>query len=235
MAAAAGIVSDRARIFLEDWMATRTHWSHGASAAALAFAGLASGCFAGSDSSSGSGSGTAPYESSGTGGSPSSGQPMLVVVDTGETFQASSMAGGQGVGVFVEYQAGGHWSVQWTCDTAITNLNCQFQISVSVTGAGATTNDGAAPTAITDVESQLQSANGQVVQPNASELTATTTTYTAVDGVTFDTAPGATITLNALVNGDDNGAFLFFVQDGKVNGGYTGMLSDPLMFEPSTP
>jgi hypothetical protein len=43
---------------------------------------------------------------------------------------------------------------------------------------------------------------------------------------------GATITVT--LSGIANGSLLFFVQDGKVNGGYTGMISDPLMLVPSS-
>jgi hypothetical protein len=223
-------------------MATWTRWSRGLAAGALAAAALSSGaggCYGGGNAPSAGESygGTAGSSSSGS----ASGQPMLVVVDTGESFAASSMAGGQGVGVFVEYQAGGHWAIQWTCDTALTNLDCQFQIGASLLGAPLSSVDASAdassgtPDALTALTSELQSQNGQVTQPSPAEVMATTTTFTAVDGMTFDAPPGATIVVDAKVNGEDNGAFLFFVQDDKVNGGYQGTLSDPLMFQPSSP
>ena len=41
--------------------------------------------------------------------------------------------------------------------------------------------------------------------------------------------------LDAKLDGVGDPAYLFFVQDGSVNGGYSGMLTDPLMLEPSTP
>jgi len=68
-----------------------------------------------------------------------------------------------------------------------------------------------------------------------SSITAQTTTTTAVQGVNFTTSPGATITLSASLGGEYSGSFLFFVQDGKVNGGYTGLLTDPLELRPSSP
>ena len=51
----------------------------------------------------------------------------------------------------------------------------------------------------------------------------------------FDTDPGAIITVDAAMGGIHDGRFLFFVQDGKVNGGYSGALTDPLMLEGTTP
>ncbi len=208
-------------------MATCRRWTLGSGAMALAAAtaALMAGCFVGSSSSSSSGSapssgGGVGYASS-SGGGPS-GQPMLVVVDTGGVFNPPQP--GQGVGVFTEYQAGGHWHVSWTCDTSVTGLDCPFTIAVSV-------NQGT----IANVTNQLSSTGSQLSQPSAVELSASTTTTTAADGVLFDTLPGATITLEVQVNGADNGAFLFFVQEHAVNGGYKGTLTDPLMLQPSTP
>ncbi len=63
----------------------------------------------------------------------------------------------------------------------------------------------------------------------------TSTVGSTIDEATFDTAPGATIELTTKLSGELNGAIVFFVQDGQVNGGYTGTLSDPLDFVGSTP
>jgi hypothetical protein len=128
---------------------------------------------------------------------------------------------GDGVGIFTEYAAGGHWHVWWTCDTNKTSASCPMDVVVTVaSGAIATTKPDASTTTLT---------------ASAQKLEATSTTTTQVDGVHFDTDPGATITLSATVGGCLDGSFLFFVQGGKVNGGYTGTLTDPLMLEGSTP
>ncbi len=198
---------------------TRRPWAREMGAAAVVMAALVTGCFVGSSSSTSSGS----AGGGGTSSAPPS-QPMLAIVDTGQTLDTGNGDGGGGVGVFTDYQSGGHWRVRWTCDTSVTGLDCQFSIKVSVTQG-----------TIANVNSQISSAASQLTQPSTAELFATTTTTTAVDGVLFDTTPGATITLEAGVNGADNGAFLFFVQDNAVNGGYKGTLSDPLMLQPSSP
>jgi hypothetical protein len=146
---------------------------------------------------------------------------MLVVVDTDRTLNA---AAGQGVGVFTEYSAGGHWRVWWTCDTAKTSLPCHFDAAISV-AAGT----------ITNVAPLSPAPTGAITQPNTQRVEAVETTTTEKDGVEFDTTAGATITLEVSMDGTQDGKILFFVQDGKINGGYSGTLTDPLMLVPLTP
>jgi hypothetical protein len=198
--------------------------------AGVAMAALITGCIIDS-SQSGGGSGYAGGGASGTGsssGSSSGGtvQPMLVDVDPNQTMNA---APGDGVGVFVQYKTGGHWNVWWTCDTNKTGETCAFDNSVSVSKG-----------TITNVASMSPSLAAPGVTQNApGTFEAQTTTSTGVDGVTFDTpltgGQVPVITLDAKVNGQDNPGWLFFVQGGQINGGTHDTLTDPLMFEPSTP
>jgi hypothetical protein len=212
-------------------------------ASALAALG-AVGCFGDTSTAptASSGSGYGPvYGSGSSGGSSSSGssgaasgQPLLAVVDTGQTLTAPA---GQGVGVFIEYQTGGHWLLSWTCDTSLTGHSCPFALAVDVIsgGAGLAPEGGAAPGTIANVIDQLTAADGAWRTPSAGELSVSTTTTTNTDAIGFDTYPSATITLTVTLSGAENGSFLFFVQDGKVNGGYKGIISDPLMLVASTP
>ncbi len=155
--------------------------------------------------------------------------PILVQVDPDKTLTATP---GGGVGVFVEYRIGGHWHVWWTCDTSTTNLSCAFDVKVSV-----------AQGAITNVANQGLAAADSVATPTAQAFEATTTTTTSIEGVTFDTTPGGVITLEAAVGGqyflttpqNTEAAFIFFSQDGQVNGGYEGLLTNPLELEGSSP
>jgi len=156
----------------------------------------------------------------GTGGSGST-KPMLVVVDPDRVMHATA---GQGVGVFTEYQTGGHWRVWWTCDTAKTSQACRFDVIAAVAD-GALGN--AAGLSLTDGD--------QLSQANAQSVEALTTTTANIEGMTFDSAAGATITLDAQVGALRDGSFLFFVQDGKINGGYMSTLTDPLMLQPLAP
>jgi hypothetical protein len=146
--------------------------------------------------------------------------PMLVEVDTDQTMTADP---GQGVGVFVEYARGGRWHVWWTCDTAKTRQSCDFSVSVTA-AAGNVSNVDA---------SRLE--GGFVATPTPSRVDAKITTSTQAHGISFSTNPGAVITLEASVGGIKDGSFLFFVQDGKVNGGFTGRLTNPLQLQGKSP
>jgi hypothetical protein len=145
--------------------------------------------------------------------------PIVVLVDPNRTLNAQP---GQGVGVFTEYQTGGHWHVWWTCDTAAngTGEPCFFQVAVSVP-SGKLIPSGA-------------HTSSAFVQPSAQSIDSSTTTTTSIDQIYFDASPGQAIELDARLNGIRDGRFLFFVQNGVVNGGYTGMLSDPLILSPGS-
>jgi hypothetical protein len=162
---------------------------------------------------------------------------MLVDVDPNKTMKASP---GNGVGVFVEYATGGHWNVWWTCSTNKTSLPCAFDNVITVsTGT------------ITNLAGQQLEASDSVMQDSPQKIEAITNTTTGVDGVTFDTPFSAgqtpvitlTVTLNGIESAQSNceqgggGSCndVFFVQDGQLDGNYQGMLTDPLMFEPSSP
>jgi hypothetical protein len=185
----------------------------------------------GTPSSPPSSPGTAPPVGSGTAApAPSdpgtvSPAPLLVVVDTDQVMNADP---GRGVGVFTEYAAGGKWHVWWTCDTALSNQSCDVALSATV-ATGTIANVDA---------SALQ--EGSVITSNPSRLEARVTTSNQVHGVTFTTNPGAVITLEATVGGlregpGPNKSFFFFVQDGKINGGYGGKLTNPLQLQGKTP
>jgi len=151
--------------------------------------------------------------------------PMLVVVDTDQVMNADP---GQGVGVFTEYFGGGKWHVWWTCDTAKSQQPCD--VALSATAASGT---------IANLDSTALD-NGSAVLSNPSRIDATTTTTTQVHGITFTTNPGAVLTLEATVGGlregpGPNRSFFFFVQDGMINGGFAGRLTNPLQFQGKTP
>jgi hypothetical protein len=169
----------------------------------------------------GSGAAPPPTTDPGTVGA----APLLVVVDTDQVMNADP---GQGVGVFTEYAAGGKWHVWWTCDTVKSGQSCDVSVNASVATGTISKVDASA----------LQ--DGSVVTPNASRIEARVTTSTQVHGISFTTNPGAVITLEATVGGlregpGPNKSFFFFVQDGKINGGYEGRLTNPLQLQGKTP
>jgi hypothetical protein len=188
-------------------------------AAILVTAAVLVGCVV--DSSPGSSGGGVAYSGGGPNSSapaPPSATPVLVVVDANQTLESTP---GQGIGVYVEYETGGHWHVSWTCDTGLTNLSCNFVVDASV-----------ATGAITNSSSAISSSDGSLKELTAQHLQLTTLTTSTVDGVLFDTSPGAKLTVTVQLNAPVS---FFFVQDGKVNGGYSGALTNPLTFEPSAP
>ena len=181
---------------------------------------------------SAAGEAPAPYPTgSGTVGgdptapTPASASPMLVVVDTDQVMNADP---GQGVGVFTEYAAGGKWHIWWTCDTAKSQQQCDVSLAATVA------------TGTIDALSSEGLQSGTVTTPNPSRVEAQVTTTNQVHGITFTTKPGAVVTLEATVGGlkegpGPNRSFFFFVQDGKINGGYTGALTNPLQLQGSKP
>jgi hypothetical protein len=147
--------------------------------------------------------------------------PMLVEVDTGEQMNAPP---GEGVGVFIEYFAGGHWRVWWTCDTSITDKTCAFEIGISA-------NSGE----LSNSKPEGIGTAGTVATVSSRQIKATTITGAQSHGVRFDTAPGAIITVDAAVGSLRDGKYFFFVQNGQINGGFKGKLTDPLMLQGKKP
>jgi hypothetical protein len=145
---------------------------------------------------------------------------MLVEVDSNQTMAAQP---GEGVGVFVEYAKGGHWHVWWTCDTNKTSQSCDFAVSISAATGNLSNIDA------------TEMAGGLYSSPNPSRIDASSTITTELRGIRFDTDAGGVITVQASLGTLTDGSFLFFVQDGKVNGGFTGKLTNPLRFQGNSP
>ncbi|HEX7665055.1 MAG TPA: hypothetical protein VF407_11105 [Polyangiaceae bacterium] len=159
--------------------------------------------------------------SGGGDGTPQNVTPLLVDVDTDKTMTAP---GGDGVGIFVEYQTGGKGHVSWTCDTNKTNLSCAFGIKVAALSGQ-----------ISNLAIDNAATNDLISQSDAQTITATTNTTTNTVSVNFAADPGGTIEITAQIGGVSDASYFFFVQNGQVNGGYTGQLTNPLRFEGKTP
>lgn len=147
--------------------------------------------------------------------------PMLVDVDTNQTMDAE---GGEGVGVFVEYFEGGHWRIWWSCDTHQTGQSCDFALSIT-----------AATGSVKNLDATAIEEGGVAKVTSDSRIDVTSSTRTDVRGILFDTDAGATITVMAALGSLVDGSFLFFVQDGKVNGGFEGKVTNPLQLRGTTP
>jgi hypothetical protein len=157
-------------------------------------------------------------------GGPQHAQPATVVakVDAGVTLTS---APGQGAGVNVEYQTGGHWHIWWTCDTNISGLNCNFYVDVIARTGN-----------ITNVAGDRLESTDQLTTPSATEVTLNTGTSTGVDGVFFDTDPGATIDVLQQIGTVQDGSYFYWSQGGRVmGGGVPGNVADPMGFVGSAP
>ncbi|MFO0677144.1 MAG: hypothetical protein U0169_11450 [Polyangiaceae bacterium] len=157
-----------------------------------------------------------------SGNTQASSTPMLAEVDTGKTMSANP---GEGAGVFVEYSAGGHWRIWWTCDTNKTLEVCKYSVKVSATDSGTVKN------------ATFEGARGEgnTFDVSGTTVTAATTTTTAVDAIRFDTEPGAIVRLETTLGGVADSSYIFFVQGGSVNGGFANKLTNPILLQGTTP
>jgi hypothetical protein len=130
---------------------------------------------------------------------------------------------GQGAGVYIEYATGGHWHVRTSCDSDKQSTGCNWDVLVySIEGR----------TLSNFVAEDLEA--GDSLQPFGStpgtfQLTAHTTTD--IDGFTFDTDPGAAITVDAVLDGVCALPYFFWVGDGAL---HPGSPSNPLTLVPSS-
>ena len=130
---------------------------------------------------------------------------------------------GEGAGVFIEYTTGGHWQLRTTCDTLKNNVSCKWDIIV-------TPQDG--ETLSNVLPTDLESTDDVRPFPDDTrsyQLVAETSGDT--DGFSFDSAPGAAISVDTLL--DDRCAlpFFFWIGDGAL---HKGSPSNPVVLIPSS-
>jgi hypothetical protein len=143
---------------------------------------------------------------------PAPAPPPKIGIDNGKTLAS---APGDGAGVFVAYFGGGHWSIQWTCDTNVTSRSCPFDISV---GAADLVGPKVSPT----------TANLVV---DATGFRVHTETTNSLDSATFDLKPGASIVLSVAIRGAAMPSLVFYVSDGRLSTAPT----DPIELVPNVP
>jgi hypothetical protein len=146
--------------------------------------------------------------------------PLQVAIDPDKALESPA---GEGVGVFVEYTAGGHWHVWTACDTNSSNEVCAFDVFVKVT-------DG---TKITNAQPENLESGDSVQQLDDGSLQLSAQTSTEFDGMTFDTDPGAIIELDALVDGARDPRLIDWFGGGVLHN--QGAPTDPIDFKPSAP
>lgn len=127
---------------------------------------------------------------------------------------------GYGLGVFIEYHAGGQWRIDVACDTALSMVACSWLVvaePLEGTITGAVTHD-------------LEDSDDFELQPNSVGIDSITTDDT--DGVSFSSAPGAGISLFTALDGYSESRFVYWVGDGAVHSGAPAV---PFELQPSAP
>lgn len=146
--------------------------------------------------------------------------PVLSTIDTDYLLSAEP---GDGVGVFVEYAAGGNWSIRTTCDANTSGYACTFDVNAIVVDETATIDSIDRP--------ELEGAD--YVEPiDNYGLHFHAETDVDTDRVTFHTAPGAIVQFDVVLDGKDGGRFFYWFGDGVL---HQGAPTNPIQLEPSQP
>jgi len=145
--------------------------------------------------------------------------PKQVAITPDKTLQTEA---GAGVGIFVEYAAGGHWRVWTACDTNQSRVSCDFEaFAIPEKGAkianvhGEELESGDVAEALTDGSAHLS-----------------TSTSTEFDGMTFDATPGAVMELEVYFDGVPDSRVVYWFGNDTL---HTGAPTDPVDFLPDTP
>jgi hypothetical protein len=141
-----------------------------------------------------------------------------VVVDTGATMSA---APGTGVGMFVQYDEGGHWTVFTTCDTERSGLDCEFDILVTTVYPS---------DRIANVDG-FELSSGDTFTQSADSVNLVTLTNFGMNGMFFDTDPGAEIEIDVLIDGVPQPQYVYAVSNGRL---VEGVETNPVDFIPDT-
>ncbi|WP_437649220.1 hypothetical protein [Sorangium sp. So ce362] len=150
---------------------------------------------------------------------PPTDEPRLVAIDTDAVLSSEP---GEGVGIFVEYAAGGTWKLWTTCDTNSSKVVCSFDLYASVD-----TSSELFDIVGTDLEKTDAT---RLVDEGIAYLHAET--GSDIDAMTFTTTEGAIVRLEAYLDGVQEPRYVYWFGDGIL---HEGAPSNPLDFEPTSP
>jgi hypothetical protein len=149
----------------------------------------------------------------------SSGSTSVVYVDP--ALNPPTTAPGNGAGVFVEYQAGGHWRITAICDTLISGEPCTYDLWAQVIGG-----------TVANVAGEGLGPNDLVGMVGSDTARLSVDTRTESDAVVFDAPPGATVSLTMLLGNESCVGFIFWTQGGAVRNDTNG---NPVELVPTAP
>jgi hypothetical protein len=146
-------------------------------------------------------------------------EPMLVSIDADATITAEP---GEGVGLFVEYAAGGTWRIWSTCDTNYSNVACVFDVAASVDDASE----------LTDVFGEDLDGHDEIGFIDFASAYMHAEVSSDIDGMKLITTPGAILRVETYLDGVPQPRFVYWFGDGVL---HTGAPTNPVDFEPSAP
>jgi hypothetical protein len=150
-----------------------------------------------------------------------SANPQQVAIDTGTTVVATA---GGGVGVFVEYTAGGHWKITTACDTNTSGVSCGFDVFVVGVDPTKTTLSNPQGENLADLDTVAIQSDGS--------LHLSTTTGMGLGGLSFDATAGGAVELEMYLDGVIQPDFIYWIGGAVL---HTGAPTDPVDFAPSAP
>lgn len=139
-----------------------------------------------------------------------------VTIDPGVPLGA---APGRGVGLFLQYDLGGRWTLSTTCDTAVTGSACVF--AVEVTGQ-----------LLGDVGGEDLGPNDRIALQGDTRVRWDAETTLGAPVMRFHAAPGAPIELDCRLDGAAQPRFVYLVSEGQI---LEGVPANPVEIVPSHP
>lgn len=144
--------------------------------------------------------------------------PIHARIDTDA--QLSGREPGRSVGVFIEYLAGGYWSIDVTCDTEVSGYGCSWWVA-------ATAQHGEPFAARAHA---LESSDDALVVEQSAILVSYTNSD--ADGFSFRTEPGVALHIDIELDGYAESRFVYWVGEGAV---HSGVPRVPFLLEPTRP
>lgn len=144
---------------------------------------------------------------------------MQFPIDTDQVLESPA---GEGIGLFVEYAAGGTWRLWTTCDTNYSNVGCKFDIIASVDTASK----------IDVVEGSDLEGFDEVIALDDGSVSMHAETASDFDVMSLVTTPGSILRVDLHLDGEPESRFIYWVGDGIL---HEGAPTNPVDFIPTSP